>query len=310
MGHKGRGARYHPVRGLIEDALHVLYRSGWAARMCFDLGLSAQVYTVEHEVEAAAWPAGVPPLRVAFGSDFHAGPTTDPRLLQRACQALCDARPDVLLLGGDFVFLQAGYIDPLAEAFSRVPAPLGRFAVLGNHDLWADDRHIVRKLGEAGVEVLVNRSARLPPPYDHVSICGLDDPWTGRPDAEVAFAGAGATRILLMHAPAGLLSVGARPFDLAFCGHTHGGHIALPGGVAVVAPGPLSRRYSHGRHAMGRKDQGPLLVSRGIGGIEVPLRLFAAPDVISCRFGQFSDAREAANSRQRGNSGDCPMPFR
>ena len=73
-----------------------------------------------------------------------------------AAQVLADAQPDVLLLGGDFVSLEARYIEPLAQALGQIPAPYGRFAVLGNHDLWADDYPIRRYLSHAGIQVLVN----------------------------------------------------------------------------------------------------------------------------------------------------------
>ena len=143
-------------------------------------------------------------------------------------------------------------------------APLGRFGVLGNHDLWADDRAIVGALTADGGRVLVNERATLPAPYEHVSICGLDDPWTGMRDPQRALQGADGVRIVLMQAPEALLLLEAERFDLAVCGHTHGGHIALPGGVPIVVPGPLSRRYPHGRFELTSGLAGPrtLIVSR------------------------------------------------
>ena len=63
-----------------------------------------------------------------------------------------------------------------------------------------------------------------------------------------ALSGADGIRVVLMHAPSGLLDLGAKHFDLALCGDTHGGQLALPGGVPIVVPhGRLSRRYSRGR---------------------------------------------------------------
>ena len=62
-----------------------------------------------------------------------------------------------------------------------------KLAVLGNHDLWSDDRAIIKVLQDAGVTVLVNRTVRLPVPWDDVAIIGLDDPWTGMCNADEAF---------------------------------------------------------------------------------------------------------------------------
>lgn len=276
-----RGRFYTGSRALIESTLDLLCGDGWPARLAHSLGAQRAVRVVHHDVSVASWPAGCPPLIVAFASDLHAGPTTHPKLVELACAQLAAARPHVLLLGGDYIFLRGEYMERLTPRLGQVPAPLGRFAALGNHDLWVDDEHICARLTEHGITPLVNRSATLPPPFDHVSICGLDDAWTGEPDAEAAFRGAAQHRIVLMHAPSGLLSLRGRRFELALCGHTHGGHIALPGGIPILAPGPLSRRYNRGAHPL--PEHGALLVvSCGIGGVELPVRLFAPPDIRVC----------------------------
>lgn len=183
---------------------------------------------------------------------------------------------DVLLLGGDHVFLEAHGIHDLMRRLADVRAPLGRFAVLGNHDLWADDMVVRRALEGAGFRVLVNENVALPAPFEHVSICGMDDPWAGTPDARATFDGACEVRVLLMHAPEGLMVLGDEAFDVAVCGHTHGGHIALPGGTPIVTAGPLCRQYSRGEFDVGGRT---MIVSKGIGATESPLRLFADPDV-------------------------------
>ena len=292
----GRGSHYTPLRGAIEGVLARAYGNGWPARVAHGLGWQRRVRVLEHAVSCAGWPEGGPPLRIVFASDWHAGPTTHPSLHERVAVAIADAKPDILLLGGDFVFLDAKYIDRLVPLLRRIEAPGGKMAVLGNHDLWADDRRIVHALESAGVEVLINRTARVAAPFAHVSVCGLDEPWVESPDARATFAGAGTVRILLMHAPSGLLSTHAtgEPFDVAFCGHTHGGHVALPFGVPVVAPGPLARTYPHGRFDVGPAGRSTLLVSRGIGGIEVPFRTFADPDVIACTLSGPANAPSSA----------------
>ena len=225
-----------------------------------------------------------PPLRVAFASDFHAGPTTDPEILRRACEALRAVEPDLLLLGGDFVSLDVHQIDWLAPLLARVNAPLGRFAVLGNHDHWYGADHIVRTLEAEGIEMLTNRNRRLAAPFQDIWICGLDDFTLGSPDARAALEGADGSRIVLMHAPANLLSLQGERFDVAFCGHTHGGQLAWSGGTPIrAAPGPLSRVYNRGQFRM--DHGGTLVVSVGLGCSTVPLRINAAPEIICCRFG-------------------------
>lgn len=230
--------------------------------------------------------AGAPPLRMVFASDFHAGPVTHPAVIDAACRAIAGAAPDLLLLGGDFVCRRASDVDVLSRRLADIRPPLGTFAVLGNHDYLGEDEHIVRRLADAGVTVLTNANERLPAPHDDLWVCGLDDPIYGIPDPDAALDGAEGTRIVLMHAPDGLLSLDGERVELALCGHTHGGQVALPFGVPVVLPtGRLNRRYPHGEHRFGRQGRGRLLVSRGVGFSKLPVRLFAPPEVHLCRVG-------------------------
>ena len=220
-------------------------------------------------------------LRIKFASDFHAGPSTPRKAIDNALEQLARIDADVMLLGGDFVSLRAEYARDLARQLAAIPAPLGRYAVLGNHDHWSDGNAVTALLEEAGISVLTNRSVRLPDPFGGVSICGLDDHTSGVPDAHAAFDGAAPTRIVLMHAPSNLLDIGDRAFAVAMCGHTHGGQIALPNGKPLkVAHGPLSRRFNAGRFDL--DDGRVLLVSRGIGCSTVPVRLNSPPSVMIC----------------------------
>ncbi|MDB4936796.1 MAG: uncharacterized protein JWP87_3768 [Labilithrix sp.] len=274
---EGRGKDYSRTRAASEWVLARAYRGGWSARLVRRLGLQHRVATIQHRVSCMRWPAGTRPLRIAFVSDLHAGPTTHPSLLDDAARALREAAADVLLLGGDYVYLHPEGIHGLVRRLADVPAPLGKFAVFGNHDLWSREDELRGALEAGGFRVLVNENVALPAPFEHVSICGLDDPWVGEPDVPATFAGARDVKLLLMHAPEGMMYVGDTPFDVGICGHTHGGHIALPGGVPIVSAGPLSRKFSSGRYDVGGGR--PLIVSKGIGATESALRLFADPDV-------------------------------
>ncbi len=77
--------------------------NGWPGRL---FGTPRDVTTTEHDIRLADWPQDAPPLRIAFASDFHAGPTTHPDLWAAACDALESARPDIVLVGGDFVVVE------------------------------------------------------------------------------------------------------------------------------------------------------------------------------------------------------------
>ena len=267
----------------VDLVLGMLYAGGWPAVVTNVLGLQGRLQVSEHVFRIARRRPNASPICVAFASDFHAGPTLHPRLLREAFDALEHAQADLLLLGGDFVSFHAKYVDRLTERLRRLTPPLGKFAVLGNHDLLGDDAHIARALEDAGVRVLVNANARLPAPHDDLCVCGLDDWNEGTPDAERTFAGADGTRVLLMHQPDGLLAATRERFDIAFCGHVHGGQFLKSNREpAIRHKGPLSVLYMHGGVFHAGAPGAPVLVSRGIGTSTLPARRHADPQVHIC----------------------------
>jgi uncharacterized protein len=281
-----RDRRLARTRRTLELTLDRIFRPGsWAATASYYAGLQGRlrVETTTIRVPRAANAAPRPTLRIAFASDFHAGPTTSARLLERAAQALAELEPDLLLLGGDFVSVRATDIDRLATLLERIPARLGKLGVLGNHDLRANHSHVAAALERAGVELITNRWVTLPAPFDDLTICGLDDSRHGDPRGDAAMDGAPGRRIVLMHAPEALREIGDREFDLALCGHTHGGQVVLPWGKPILIPrGELNHRYYSGEYTLGADGARRLLVSQGVGCSTLPVRLFAAPQVHLC----------------------------
>jgi uncharacterized protein len=267
------------MRRATEELLTALMPNRWPARLAVLLGAPLDIVVEPHDVIVPGL-GDVPPLRIGFASDLHAGPTTPAPLLERAAESLRELNADLLLFGGDFVSLRASYARDVARLLGAIPAPLGRYTVLGNHDHWVGAPAVAAELAAAGIEVLTNRHVRLPAPYGHVSLCGLDDHTSGHPDAAAALDGAAAVRLLLMHAPSGLLDIGTRPFSVAICGHTHGGQIAFPDGRPVLVPhGALSRRHLAGRYAL---DGGrTLVVSRGVGCSTLPFRWNSPSSILS-----------------------------
>lgn len=262
---------------------NTLYAGAWPARVAWHIGLQGRLEVSEHHIPLPGRSPGRPPIRAAFASDFHAGPATAPRLQAAVGRALHALNADLVLLGGDFVSFHARHLRSILPLLRDIQAPLGVHAVLGNHDLIGDDRWIVRRLEDVGVHVLVNANRRLPPPHDDVWVCGLDDQRQGVPDAERAFDGAADVRLLLMHSPDGVHAARRHRWDAAFCGHVHGGQFYLPGGRPLVRHHTeYSARYARGGLVsvpMGAGDERPMLVSRGIGCGNFPLRRGADPQV-------------------------------
>lgn len=271
----------------MESVLAFLYAGGWPAKVWRFFPAATRVRLEEHELVVGR-EAGRPPLKLAFGSDFHLGPTTARQTLDRAFTLLRDARPDVLLLGGDYVFLGATQerVRELNDRVATIPADL-KIAVLGNHDFWARPARLEVALSAAGTITLVNEALRLPPPHDDVGIAGLDDPFTSLDEGDfqsrqaavdeaLAKIADARVRIVVCHSPDGLSWIRGRGVHLMLCGHTHGGHVALPGYRPLWVPSPVGKIYPYGRHEV---DGTTLFVSRGVGGSLVPFRTWAPPDV-------------------------------
>lgn len=278
---QGRGRHNPRLQQWMLASFDAVLTGGLVARWSYAFGLHGRFGVTAHEIQLARGKRLPRPLVVAFASDFHAGLTTHPKIFSLLAEELTARQPDVILLGGDYVSTRADHVAPLADALSRCKPRLGMFGVLGNHDLWTDDAHIVRALTDAGVTVLINGNCALPAPFSTVSVCGIDDPWTGDPDAARAFAGAGPIRLFLTHSPDGLLVPDKQRFDAGFAGHTHGGQVALGDGTPILsAGGPLSRAFSRGRFEI--PGNGPLIVSRGLGCSNLPIRVNAHPELVIC----------------------------
>ena len=280
----GRALRLSAKKRRLERLYDFMYAGGWPSWLARPLGLQGRLHLTTHRLAIANDGAPTPPLRIAFASDLHGGPGTHPSTIRRACRLLAEAKPQLLLLGGDFVSFHARHVEGVLEAIDQIHAPLGRFAVLGNHDLIADDTWLVRRLETIGVRTLVNENVRLTAPHDRVWVCGLDNTEQGEPDGRRALAGADGMRLILMHSPDGLTALGDEAFAVAFTGHVHGGQFVLPGGTSLIgAKGPLSQRYLYGGlFELGPPGERILLVSRGIGQGSLPMRFRADPEVHLC----------------------------
>jgi predicted MPP superfamily phosphohydrolase len=276
----GRALRLSAKKRRLERLYDLVYAGGWPSWIARPLGLQGRLRLTTHQFElASATP--LPPMRIGFISDLHGGPGTHPWTIRNACQVVAEFKPDLLLLGGDFVSFHARHVEGVLAAIDSIYAPLGRFAVLGNHDLIADDAYLVRRLAGIGVRTLINENARLDDPYESIWVCGLDNTEQGSPDGAKAVAGADGLRLVLMHSPDGLTALGDEPFGVAFTGHVHGGQFVLPGGTSLIGTkGPLSQRYLRGgAFELGAPGERVLLVSRGIGQGSLPMRFRADPEV-------------------------------
>jgi predicted MPP superfamily phosphohydrolase len=275
-----RGHAFRVVRFCYESVEQVVFAGGWAAALAHRLELQGRVEASQHEVVVDGGARLPRELRIAFASDFHAGPLTDMRLLRHAFERIGAWRPDVVLLGGDFVGLHRRHIGKFGDVVRGIVAPLGIYAVVGNHDLWKGEAEICAALTDAGVRVLRNEATRLPAPFESVVLGGLDDPAVGEPDAEATFGSHAGLRIALMHSPQGVDLLHGRSIAVAFAGHTHGGQVCLPGGHPWIVPRGCWR-WKKGRFAIDGIPGG-MIVSRGVGCTNLPIRVACPSEVHLC----------------------------
>ncbi len=165
-------------------------------------------------------------------------------------------------------------------------APMGRFAVLGNHDAVSDSRKIVSDLQAHDIPVLQNRSVPFERGKARIWLAGVDDALDGMPDLGQALdkVPPGEATVLLAHEPDFADEASLSKVDLQLSGHSHGGQIWIPGIGAPWLPS-LGRKYPRGLYKVGNLT---LYTNIGIGTIRAPVRINCPPEItlITLRAGQ------------------------
>ena len=241
----GRGRTYfHPenalsLRRLLQLALRLsgLYRRG--QRNARDVGL------IHHRLPIRNLPAALIGLRLLHITDLHLDAYPDfPRILAERVRTL---DYDVCVLTGDYRYRTCGPLEPALEGLSYLRRYLRSpvYAVLGNHD----SIHMVPAMEGMGIRLLLNECDRLERGGQSLYLAGVDDPHFFRADnleracREIPEQ---APSILLCHSPELFRQAAHSGFDAMLCGHTHGGQIRLPGGIALLTNADCPRSFTAG----------------------------------------------------------------
>ena len=231
---------------------------------------------VEHEVRLA----GLPPERngtvLVQVSDLHLGSLLGERWLAARVAQVAALRPDLVAVVGDLVDGNAAHVERLVPRLREMRAPLGVWAVTGNHEYYAGLEQSVKLLEDAGFRVLRDRAEEAAP---GLVIAGIDD-LTARQQfnvkgtpLETALTGrpAGAT-VLLSHTPWEAEKAAALGVGLMLSGHTHDGQI-WPFNYLVALRYP----FVGGAYDVGAMR---LVVCRGTGTWGPPLRLWRRSEIV------------------------------
>lgn len=264
----------------------------WLARIMIKLPAWPVFYPIYEAarlnlVEELYWspkiPAGFDGFRIVYLSDIHYGPLFPEERVRDLVQRVNILHADVVVLGGDY----ASDSDSAIKFFHLKPgfrAKTSVLGVMGNHDrrLPAENlEFLMAAMREDGVTPLVNDGVILERKGSRMAFVACDDFYCGNPDLEktAALSHSADYTVFLPHMPDILPETfqmhGGPFFQLALCGHTHGGQVAVMG-HAIKSSSIYGSKYLSGWY----HDHGvDFLVSNGVGTSGLPVRLGAKPQM-------------------------------
>ena len=223
-------------------------------------------------------------LRIAHLSDVHAGINMHEEKMQQIVAQTNALGADLIVQTGDMIDISQSFIPDYVRAFRDLHAPLGVVTVLGNHDRYTGQDAVIKGVRDAGQVFVKNGVHLIERGGAALALVGIDDPRNWRADdpqdddldeaLRLTPPAKDAFRILLAHRPGAFDGAAPRAIPLTLAGHIHGGQFYLP--VVGWSPGRLITKYVMGHFTQGTSQ---LYVSRGIGVVGVPLRVFVPPEI-------------------------------
>jgi predicted MPP superfamily phosphohydrolase len=241
----------------------------------------------QHQVPIADLAHAFAGFRIVQLSDLHCSRQVTGAYLAEAVELAQAQNPDVIALTGDFIHKGFRHVEAAARVVGRLRAPMGVFAVLGNHDFSVRNALGVRRfprlhqavadaLTAHGIRVLHNETVTLSRGGARLHLCGVADLWSRACDLERAFHGLcpGVPRVVLAHNPRTIEHLDGHRCDLMLSGHTHGGQINLPK-LGRITLGKKGKRFAAGMYF---HDNSFLYVNKGVG-FGLKIRYNVRPEV-------------------------------
>lgn len=234
--------------------------------------------------EAEVSLAGLPPehdgLSLVLISDLHLGSLLGPEWLKAICTQVHALKPDLVAIAGDLADHDIVRVERMLPQLRELSAPLGVWAVTGNHDAYAGLSHVHALMRAAGFRVLADDSAEVVP---GLSIAGVDDLSVPRataldgthPIVKALKQARSEAVILLSHTPLDIDLATDHGAGLVLCGHTHGGQL-WPFGLLVQ----LRYRFLGGLYRVGKST---VVVCRGTGTWGPRMRLWRPSELWNLR---------------------------
>ena len=229
-------------------------------------------------------------IRIVQFSDTHIGFQYGLSDLEKTVETIQSLNPDIICFTGDLMDNPNLYqeTEDIKTILSKLEAPLGKYAVFGNHDHGGYGTEIYKEImSNSGFSLLVNESNLITQgDGSQIVISGVDDAMLGKPNLDTSLPKQADNlfTILMSHAPDYADYARQYPVQLQLSGHSHGGQIQIPILGAVVTP-PFAEKYREGAYTTGNLA---LYVNRGLGTTRIPYRLFSRPEitVIDLQHGQ------------------------
>jgi predicted MPP superfamily phosphohydrolase len=209
-------------------------------------------------------------LNVAFVSDIHLGIYKNKKFLSRIVNKINNENPDLVLIGGDFIYFPNENLEKLFAPLKDIEAPV--FAVLGNHDAYIENPQMPRvdlidALQKNNIILLNNDTVNI----NNIVLVGIGSHMMKQDKVNILKKRKKEENVLVLtHNPDTTMFYPNDNVDYTLAGHTHGGQIKIPYLYKKVIP------------TIGNFDSGlyeKMLISSGAGETGLPMRFLCPPEI-------------------------------
>lgn len=228
-------------------------------------------------------------------SDIHSSPFMPKAQIAEYTASLMSLQCDLVMLPGDFINSRTEEVFPCIEALQGIHAPLGVWAVTGNHDYFSKQvERVVFELEQTGIRFLRNEHTAIRKGSDSISLMGIDDEFSNtigkyvidgftheKAVESMLSNGKDYFKLMMCHKPYRFQEYSAVGIDCMISGHTHGGQIVampsiIPGGISFSR---FASPYVSGLYTSVTNNNSIMYVTRGVGSVGIPIRYNAKPEI-------------------------------
>ncbi len=245
-----------------------------------------------HRIELKTYTVTSPDLppefdgtRVVLLTDIHRTWFFSQDRVRSLVERVNALEPDLVVLGGDYVYAETDYEASCFAELALLEAPLGRYAVLGNHDYGEHDDEgkdptpTIEAVDASGITLLDNRAVWVEQAGARIRLGGVGDYSEDTPRLGPTIEATSTDDFILLvsHNPDYAEELPPGAVDLVLSGHTHGGQVTFFGLWAPYLPSDYGQKY---RTGLVVTENTTVIVSNGIGTIFPPIRFFAPPQIV------------------------------